>query len=249
MNIKTLGLACAVAMGASTVSSATLDFEGVFTSPTQGTITGSEFTGVNISLSGTDAGVLGLYDSSCRTNCTGGDLDLATGSGITAPPIKADENTPAENYILISSDGSGSGFGDKVGKPRFTFTFDVASVIESFVLIDIDEVRTAVSFFFQFADGSGTKSFNATNATTVFNNGEDNSWSAFDVAAIAANLGDADFLKPVSVFEIQFGTANQNISGGIASVTYAPVPVPAALPLMVGALGLLGWAARRRKAA
>lgn len=117
------------------------------------------------------------------------------------------------------------------------------------MLIDIDEVRTAVSFFFQFADGSGTKSFNATNATTVLNGGENNSWSEFDVAAIASNLGDADFLKPVSVFEIQFGNQSTSISGGIASISYAPIPVPAALPLLAGALGMLGWAARRRKAA
>jgi hypothetical protein len=31
--------------------------------------------------------------------------------------------------------------------------------------------------------------------------------------------------------------------------TIAPVPVPAALPLMLGGLGLLGMAARRRRAA
>lgn len=245
MNMKTLGLACAVALGASTVSAATLDFEGVFTSPSQGTITGTEFSGVNISLGGTGTGVLGLYDSSCRTNCTGGDLDLATGSGITAAPIDADEDTPAENYILISSEGSGNSFGDKVGKPTFTFNFDVASVIESFVLIDIDEPQTSVSFLFHFADGSPTASFNGQAATTVLNPGENNSWEEFDVTMIAASLGNSDFLKPVSKFEVQYS----GNSGAIASITYAPIPVPAALPLMACALGLLGWAARRRKAA
>ena len=252
MKHKFSGMVCALAMTAGTAGASTLDFEGVFTSPAQGTILGTEFPGVTISLSGTNAGTLGLYNSACRSdasapNCTGGDKDLATGANLassgTAKAGTAD--TPAEGYILISSSGSGDSFGDKVGSPLFTVLFDVPSIISRFVLIDIDENPTRVSMSFHFADGSPTASFNGTNATTVINPGKDNAWAEFDVAMISEDLG-TDFLKPVTSFKIQF----DRISGGIASVTATPIPLPAGLPLLVSGLGLMGWIGhRRRKAA
>ena len=225
-----------------TAGAAILDFEGVFTAPTQGFISGNEFAGVTIAISGAGAGQLGLYNSACRDNCTGGDLDLATGAGITAAPISAGEDSPAEDYLLISGAVTNNGFGDQVGSPLFTFSFDVPNVVTRVVLIDIDENPDNVSMIFEFADGSPSASFDGTNASMVLNPGENNSWGMYDIAAISALLG-IDFLRPVSAFKIQYSS----ISGGIASITSTPVPTPTALPLLAGGLALMGWMARHRR--
>ena len=234
-------------------SAATINFEDITTSGglgKQGTITGTEIPGVTITLGGANAGALGLYDSSCRPNsanpCTGGDEDLATGDGIIgigANP-KPTVNTPAEGFILISSAGSGATFGDKVGSPLFTFIFDVPTFINSFVLIDIDENPANVQATFNFT-GGGMLSFDGTKATSVLNAGRNNAHSTFDIALIAGMAGFGGLLAPVDSFAIQFN----NISGGIASLHTTPVPVPAALPLMLAGIGALAWAGRRRRAA
>lgn len=239
MRIQTMITAAAIAASATAASAATLDFEGVLAS--QGAVPGNTISGpgVTVTLGGSNATTLGLYDSSCRMNCTGGDDDLATGAGITAPPINAGADTPDENFILISSEGSGPTFGDRVGSPDFIFTYDTPSFIDEFVLIDIDENPNRVTARFDFADGSSS-AFDGTNATSVINAGVDNSYSVFDIAMI-----DAAFVKPVNAFTIEFNS----ISGGVASVSATPVPVPAALPLLAGGLGLLGWVSRRRRAA
>lgn len=250
MNLRSFGLACTVALSANAAGAVSLDFEGVFTPglavPDQGFITGTEFAGVTITLGGADAGQLGLYDSSCRSNCTGNtsatDNDLATGTNITNPPINASENTPAENHVLINAEQTNSGFGDIDGDSVFTFTFDVPSIIKSFVLIDIDENFQDVAISFNYTNGTTPSVLDEGDATSILNSGADNSWSEFDIAILALN--DPNLLLPVSSLEIAF----DGISGGIASIHATPVPVPAALPLLVSGLGLMGWMARRRKA-
>lgn len=254
--IAATALTGAFMIATTAASAATLNFEGITTSGglgQQGTISGTEIPGVTISLSGNNAGMLGLYNSACRQdnsapNCTGGDADLATGAGLassgTAPLGTVD--TPAEGFILISSEGSGGTFGDKVGSPLFTFEFAVPTFINSFVLIDIDENPNQVQAIFTFSDGSPILSFSGSKATSVLNAGKDNSYSLFDIAAIAgSDLLLAGLLAPVDKFQIQFNS----ISGGIASIHATPVPVPAALPLLVSALGLMGWLSRHRKTA
>ncbi len=246
---------CIVAFAATMggANAATLNFEGVTTSGglnQQGAIAGTEIPGVTITLGGSGADTLGLYDSSCRTDCTGGDADLATGSGIVAispgnTNQQAQVDTPEEGFILISAEGSGASFGDRVGSPVFSFAFDTPSFIDSFVLVDIDENPANVSVTFNFADGGASLGFDGTAATTVLNAGRNNSWSEFVVADIAANLALGGLLNPVSSFDIAF----DDISGGVASIHATPVPVPAALPMLLGGLGMLGWVSRRRKAA
>jgi hypothetical protein len=184
---------------------------------------------------------LGVYNSACRTDCTGNDDDLATGSGITNPPINAVEDTPAEDYILITPQGSDSEFGDRVSKALFTFSFDMPSLVKNLVLIDMDEnnVPNIVSMIFNFSDGT-MGSFFANKATSVLNAGENNAYSFFDIENDADLMG---FYKPVNSFAIQYGTnTSGTISGGIAGFAFtpAPIPVPAALPLLAGALGMLG---------
>jgi hypothetical protein len=249
MNFRQLALSGALAMMTSAANAASLDFEGILAM--QGPLPGNTIVapGVTVTLGGSGANTLGLYDSSCRgAGCTGGDSDLSTGSNIPGA-----DDTPEENFVLISAEGSGSTFGDRVGRPIFTFTYDIPTFINSFVLVDIDEVATAVQAIFHFSDGSVDR-FNGTNATSVINPGANNSHSTFDIATIAANLNMPQFLKPVDAFKIAFGQNDQGgnaqtISGAVASVSATPVPVPAALPLLASGLGLMGWLSRRRKAA
>lgn len=123
-------------------------------------------------------------------------------------------------------------------------------VVKNLMLIDIDEGvnQSLVNFTFNFSDGK-MSSFLGTLTTSVLNANENNSYSFFDIE----NDGDLmGFYKPVDSFSIQFGkSSGGGISRGIAGFAFtpAPIPVPAALPLLAGALGMLGWAARRRKAA
>lgn len=60
--------------------------------------------------------------------------------------------------------------------------------------------------------------------------------------------GQLDFATPSSILRagdsITFAMGG---SGGVDSLLLTPVPVPASLPLLAGAAGLMGFAARRRK--
>lgn len=244
--LRQFAIVAAATLSFDAVNAASINFEGI---GPQGVIAGTEIPGVTISLAGAGAGALGIYDSSCRSDCTGGDADLATGDGIVAispgnASPKATVDTPAEGFILISSEGSGASFGDKVGSPLFTFTFDMPTFIESFVLIDIDENPNKVSAIFNLTSG-GMLSFDGNKATSVLNAGRNNSYSEFDIALIAGMPGFEGLLGPVDSFQIQFS----NISGGIASIHATPVPVPAALPLMAAGVAALAFAGRRRRAA
>ncbi|WP_282044584.1 VPLPA-CTERM sorting domain-containing protein [Roseibium album] len=40
---------------------------------------------------------------------------------------------------------------------------------------------------------------------------------------------------------------NANVRASLVEYSVTPVPVPAALPLLIGGLGLLGYAARRKR--
>jgi hypothetical protein len=42
-------------------------------------------------------------------------------------------------------------------------------------------------------------------------------------------------------------TLSYSSSGGVDSIVTAPVPVPAAMPLSLAGLAMLGWMARRRR--
>lgn len=75
------------------------------------------------------------------------------------------------------------------------------------------------------------------------------------VAAVASDYGDkfapwttADFFSPFNNGVADANVGNANVAMALVQVQVAPVPVPAAFPLLLVALGGLGFAARRRKA-
>lgn len=105
---------------------------------------------------------------------------------------------------------------------------------------------------FSFTVASGTKTFATYDNVAGYqpgiqlNSGDivngiwtpDQSWISFGTSF--ANLGLAS-----GTFTVQDAVTNEAITYQIGSAS--PVPVPAALPLMLSALGLLGITARRRR--
>ena len=66
-----------------------------------------------------------------------------------------------------------------------------------------------------------------------------NSWSAFLVSALSGNWSSSKNLSHASIYYRD---------GGVVTPGVSPVPVPAAAWLMLGALGALGAASRKRRA-
>ncbi|EKE44796.1 hypothetical protein OCGS_1179 [Oceaniovalibus guishaninsula JLT2003] len=81
----------------------------------------------------------------------------------------------------------------------------------------------------------------------------------FGVVAGGKTLGSANIAKDRQTATIAFDpfqinrgesfTLTYSGSGGFDALQVAAVPLPAALPMLLAAMGGLGWAARRRKAA
>jgi hypothetical protein len=96
----------------------------------------------------------------------------------------------------------------------------------------------------QWATDNGAEFYlNGTLVNTIVNPGVFNpgSFVAFSIAA-----GDFQASNTFRVVVTNQAQDNDGNPTGLL-VNIAPVPVPAALPLFVGGLGLLGWLARRRR--
>jgi hypothetical protein len=79
-------------------------------------------------------------------------------------------------------------------------------------------------------------------------------WNAPDAGDGASTLFDlSSFTTPITKLTLTMGTttgvAPAALAVGFDNLTFTPVPVPAALPLLLSGLGLFGWMARRRAAA
>lgn len=150
----------------------------------------------------------------------------------------------AQNYNGSSVSVNLANYGD-------TFTTDIFGLVALDDDIEADDVipqTTSASFSI-----SGIGSTVLSGVSQAFGSGV----SGFALASYAngfirLNATDAIF---ISLADTEFGTdgAGNYVQGrpGVgfveATFTLAPIPVPAALPLAATGLGLLGFAARRRK--
>lgn len=107
----------------------------------------------------------------------------------------------------------------------------------SFFLTDIDDVGPTT-----FSIDVGPETFNV--GTDIFNGKRQKNGGLFLVSI------ELDDLTKNSTFSLRiddgdgFGIDDVRLSNNVA-----PIPVPATLPLLAGAIGVMGWARRRRKAA
>ncbi len=127
----------------------------------------------------------------------------------------------------------------------------IASGASALLEVDIDP--TAGTNFLSY-DPFDFDAYYGTNATPNGGGTYDNTGTPVAGATVAQNSVNYGFIlgAPVElgIYDIRlsiFNTQNQLL--GSTAIKVTPVPVPAALPLLVFALGGLGFAGRRRKAA
>lgn len=254
--LRTVCFASALCLAAGSVSAApvTLDFDigknGMTSAGVINDLTLFSNFGVTLSVDAPNPplpNTLALFNSNCGpdfgVNCTGGDPDLATGPTYGTTP---------QGRVLIIQENAGGVPDDALAGGTIRFDFDRLMQVKSVELLDLDESAITVGqidFRFFYSDNTFSDIF----VENLVGLG-----GAIDLLSFATVTGDnelrrlsftggaASFAKNVIGFSITYN----NISGAIASITYAPVPVPAALPLLAGGMavfGFMGW--RRRRAA
>jgi len=211
-----------------------------------GNITGSEaaFTdaGVSIALKNAGTNSLALFDSTCRFQfnantynpgedaCTGGDPDLGTAAELGTGP---------QDLVLIANEGTDADPDDFAGTYEFEYTFSAPDgvLIEQIEMLDLDGAEDiAFSALFLGEDpADGPVTLTEASVDLVGTPTTDNSLRRYTF----------DDTRAVEVFYIEF----KGTSGAVGSMEFTPqvVPVPAALPLMLGGLGLLGMIGLRRR--
>ena len=212
---------------ANPASAVTIDFEtdgnGVPLAP--GTvIVGTEWSNQGITISSSND-PLRLFNSNCAPGaCSGGDDDLATGADFG----NGQGFVPAQGNVLIRHEGSIANPPDDSGAAgTIRFDFDRHVRLVSIALLDNDNGAGITLNIFK--NDSPTPTESILRPRFEF----DNSFETFLFA------GDATW---VTRLDVVFPS-----SGAIAALTVSPVPLPAALPLLLSALALLGWTARRRR--
>ena len=225
MRILKSVLACGVSLAATTVCATNIDFSGF----DAGTIIDNEYyttLGVTVSAVGVgnapDAAV--IFDTD---NPTGGDFDLAApfsagpgnGFGSISPGnvLILQENDTCDAFTCSDPDDQGRRPGGTI-----SFAFDNAVTISSIDFFDVEgpEAGTVVLF-----DAGG----DVLNTLDIVSTGGDNLW----------------YRLMIDVGGVYSMDINMGGSGAIDNIQYV-VPVPAALPLMLGALGMLGLTRGRK---
>jgi len=241
MRKRILGVVASVLAGATVASGAlaeviVLDFENLAAGQR---VDGRINSTVSLSTSG-GAGEGIIFDTRMPTS---GDGDLVPEVNRT-PGVSPE---PFGNVLIVAErltdsnmDGLVDNPDDNGGGGVFRFDFDVESTFFGFAALDVTDGAGSVTIDLFSGDNS------------IF------SFTIDDVAGagvdLVTDIGDNVFF---GLYENIFGengisgvTAAEITltgSGGIDGLSYAPVPVPAALPLMATALGFGGFVSRRRK--
>lgn len=229
-----LAAVAAVSIGsAAAAAPINLDFDE--NGATAGNIAGDLFVSEGVMIRLLDNGgnpfanspTLALFDSACAGNglnpgataCTGDDPDLAQ------------PNPPGQGLVLIANEGSDSDPDDFAGNYSFEFMFTNPTSVDFVQVVDLEESED-VSFR-GLTMGGATISLPAV-ASLIDPPAGDNSLWEFGLQTQQLQKLFIDF---------------KGTSGAIGSLEYTPVPIPASLPLLVGALGLMGFLSRRRRSA
>ena len=163
-------------------------------------------------------------------------LPAADGAGAVGPndAITLNYASQSNSTLTLTYDGvddMGLGGANLVGDPGWNaIVFDFASFTEgnqnTFVDLTITDTDGDSSTTTRFIEGIGNEPFLYTN---------------FD--------DDIDFMSAQSITaQFDVGQGGSFALSGITREVVAPIPLPAGLPLIAGALGVLGFVARRRRA-
>ena len=178
-----------------------------------------------------------------------GDVSFDTPISSVNPGLQAKanvlKNSGAQKYTSTELDFTLVNVGD-------TFTLDlfVVRTLQKAVAVD-DFIEQAFSLVFDFGQGSAT----VTGTTYAETDGTD-VYGVLDFdGPVTIALGNAQALV-ITLADVVFNVGTGGFTpgkknGAVVSVTFelASIPLPASLPLGLGALGLLGLISRRRKAA
>lgn len=206
----------------------TIDFDtGNAGATSPGNIAGTEFSdlGVTVSTVNPNNNPLALFNSNCGPDfpgvpCSGNDGDLASGPTFGTAP---------QGNVLIINGGSSANPNDDPDGGSFIFGFNPLVSVNFVDILDLDEDVDPI-FTFTFDDSSTAEI------------------TADMVALLGTETGD-NSLRRYSFSEMRVSSLEVNlpdVSGAVAALNVTPIPVPAALPLVLTGLGLLRLAARRR---
>ncbi|MGF1446506.1 MAG: hypothetical protein ACFBRM_09935 [Pikeienuella sp.] len=205
--------------------------------------------GFTLSVAPNNSGsTLGLFNSNCGPDfpgvaCGGNDGDLATGPTFGTDP---------QGLVLVINEST-TDVNDDPDGGVITFSFANPVDISSVTLLDLDDNADDVGkidFGFEFADTNLARrdvlvSDLLNSNTKVLGGalGSENSLVEFTFVDESGTVDGA--FQGVSEFSIEYN----GVSGAVAGLTYErfDVPVPAALPLMLTGLGLLGYLRARRR--